>query len=320
MFRTFVVPLDGSTLAERALPYAIRLATARNGRLVLVQAAMAPPPVTIDDSDWEVVQRNAIQESERYLQDIAWSISAELAVEIDVAYGHAADRILETTSRYAADAIVMTTHGRTGLPHLLQGSVTESVLANSTVPVFALYTPPDEPPPPPFPTESARLLVPQDGSRYDPAAVAAAVEMVRTRGEIVLLRVVEPPEYVKMDERGHVLAYIDQQEETERLRALAYLTRVARELRLGEAAIQLRLEVRFGEPVTGIALVAKETCPDLIVMATHGRTGIRRALSGSISGNVIRALRRPVLLVHPHGAEEREVEQQLQTSKSLVIY
>ena len=54
MFRTLVVPLDGSQLAERAMPYAIRLAQASQARLVLMQAVLAPPPVPSTAPNWNV--------------------------------------------------------------------------------------------------------------------------------------------------------------------------------------------------------------------------------------------------------------------------
>src|SRR5438067_4100050 len=113
MFRTFVVPLDGSALAERAVPYAVRLAQARQGRLILMRAALAAPPRTLDGSDWEREQAEAIDEAERYLRKTAESLAGQVAVEAP--YGHAAAQILETATRYAADGIIIATHGRTGL-------------------------------------------------------------------------------------------------------------------------------------------------------------------------------------------------------------
>src|SRR5690242_9042241 len=135
MFRTLVVPLDGSPLAERAVPYAIGLAQSSGGRLVLTRAVLAPAPSTLDGSDWERPQAEAIEEAKAYLDDMAESISGQVSgVEVAVPYGRAVERIIETVHAYEADAVVMATHGRTGLAHLLYGSVTEGVLARSGVP------------------------------------------------------------------------------------------------------------------------------------------------------------------------------------------
>jgi nucleotide-binding universal stress UspA family protein len=300
MFRTFVVPLDGSALAERAVPYAVRLAQARQGRLILMRAALAAPPRTLDGSDWEREQAESITEAERYLSEMAESISSQVAVETVTPYGRAAAQILETASRHAADGIVMATHGRTGLPHLLYGSVTEAVLADSTAPVFVVYARPGEQSAPPLAPYNARLLVPQDGSAYDAPALQAALEILGLRGEIVLVTVIPPAEHVVRDEFGRVLAYLDQQEEADRTRARDYLSTIASGLRDRPLPIPVKVDVRVGDPASCIAMAAIDESADLIVMATHGRTGIRRAVLGSVAGTVLRAGPTPVLLVHPH--------------------
>jgi len=95
MFHTLLVPLDGSELAERAVPYAIRLAQASHARLVLMQAVLAPPPATLDGADWERIQVDAIAEVSTYLEEMAESMSGQVdAVEIATPYGRAADKIL----------------------------------------------------------------------------------------------------------------------------------------------------------------------------------------------------------------------------------
>ena len=78
MFRTLAVPLDGSALAERALPYAIRLAQAAQGRLILVRAALAAPPARPDGSNWKDEQQQAISVAEKYLREMAESVSGRL--------------------------------------------------------------------------------------------------------------------------------------------------------------------------------------------------------------------------------------------------
>ena len=97
-------------------------------------------------------------------------------------YGHAADRILESVQHFDADAIVMTTHGRTGLAHLLRGSVAEAVLAQSHVPVLLLHTRPGEAAAAPFDVSSARVLVPLDSSPFSETAVPVATSLLGGAG------------------------------------------------------------------------------------------------------------------------------------------
>jgi nucleotide-binding universal stress UspA family protein len=236
---------------------------------------------------------------------MADSLSGQVfAVEVAVPYGRPADKILETVDAYQADGVVMSTHGRTGVDHLLHGSVTEGILARSHVPVFVVYARPGEAEAPAFAPDSARLLVPQNGSEYDAPALKAAVEMLGPRGEIVLVMVATPPDHVVQDYTGRfVLAYLDQQEEAITREARDYLMAVAEPLRKLPLPINIKVDVRLGEPANGIVMAAVDTQADVIVMATHGRTGITRAMLGSVAGQVLRAASTPVVLVHPSRAE-----------------
>jgi nucleotide-binding universal stress UspA family protein len=308
MFRTLVVPLDGSQLAERAVPYAIRLAQSSHARLVLMQAVLAPPTAALD-ADWERLQLEAIAEARAYLAHVAEDMSGQLtAVEIATPYGRAADKILQTIDTYQADGLVMSTHGRTGFDHLLHGSVTEAILARCDVPVFVVYARPGQAPAPPFSPANARLLVPQNGSEYDAPALQLAREMLGPRGDIVLVTVAPTPEHVLHDDSGrHVVAYLDQQEEALTREAREYLAQVAEPLGKGPAPINVKVDVRVGDPVSGIAIAALDTQADLIVMATHGRTGIKRAVLGSVAGTVMRTVDTPVVLVHPRVPPPQDV-------------
>ena len=318
MFSTLIVPLDGSELAERALPYAIRLAQASHARLVLMQAVHAPPTASMEGANWEHEQLDTIAEARTYLTRIAESLSAQVdSVSTAVLYGRPIDKILEAIAAFQADGVVMTTHGRTGLDHLLHGSVTEELLARSHLPVFVVYARPGQAAAIPFSPERARLLVPQNASEFDAAALQAGVEMLGPEGEIVLETVVAPPEHVAMDETGrHVLAYLDQQEETRLQAAREYLAAVAEPLRNSLTPISIKIDVRLGEPASGIVLGALDKQADLIVMATHGRTGLHRAVVGSVAGTVLRTASTPVVLVRPNvasppdeGASEQVAEE-----------
>lgn len=300
MFRTLVVPLDGSELAERALPYAVWLASAGKGQLILVRVALAPPPARIDGAQWEQAQTEAMGEAEAYLASVAEKVATRVPVKTSAPYGHAARKILEAIEGLEADGVVMATHGRTGLAHLVYGSVAEAVLADSPVPVFLVHAQPGESALSPFNPSTARAVVPLDGSAFAEAALHTAADLVGTTGELVLVTVVEPPDHVERDEHGRVLAYLDQQEEASTRDAREYLFRVAAELVQHYPGIRIRPYVRIGEAATGIVVAAVDRSADLVVMATHGRTGFRRAVLGSVAGAVLRTGTTPVLLVGPH--------------------
>jgi nucleotide-binding universal stress UspA family protein len=295
MLRRLVVPLDGSELAERALPYATQLAQARDGRLVLVRVALAPPP---SGFNWEEQQLAAISQAEQYLAEVAEKLNQEVPTETSVPYGKASARIVDAVREFEADGVVMATHGRTGPAHLLYGSVAEAVLAASPVPVLLVQAQPGQDAVPFDPT-SACLLVPLDGSAFAEAAVPTAVDVLGPNGELVLVRVVAPADHVVRDDRGQVIAYLDQMQEHLEREASDYLYSVVRQLVREHADLKVRPDIRVGDAAVSLAAAAAEHRTDLIVMASHGRTGLQRAVLGSVAGSVLRTTRTPVLLVHP---------------------
>ena len=132
---TILVPLDGSSLAEAALPRAVELAEGSGAALLLLRAAHAPTLPGVDPTEAQV---KVVEEAEEYLTDVAKRLAASgLAnVRTSVWYGPAAYAIVEGARLHKADLIVMTTHGRSGLRRLILGSVAESVLRGTTTPIL----------------------------------------------------------------------------------------------------------------------------------------------------------------------------------------
>src|SRR5690242_7472272 len=100
MFHTLIVPLDGSELAERALPYAISLAASARGEVVLVRVAQAPIPIAVEAADFDDLQRIAIGEAESYLARIAATIPPHVSVKTFVPCGRVARRLQETVHQF----------------------------------------------------------------------------------------------------------------------------------------------------------------------------------------------------------------------------
>jgi len=134
---TLIVPLDGSTMAEGALPRATEMARATGARLILLRAVQAH---TFPGADPIEAQVNAVREAETYLTGVAERLGALGVTDIkrSVWYGPAAAAIVEAANFNRADMIVMTTHGRTGVGRLVMGSVAESVLRGTTMPILII--------------------------------------------------------------------------------------------------------------------------------------------------------------------------------------
>lgn len=132
-----LVPLDGSALAEAALPQAMELATSTGAKLLLVRAAEAH---TLPGADPTDAQIKVVSEAEEYLAQVQERLAAQgiKAVETSVWYGPAAYAIVEAARLAKADLIAMTTHGRSGLGRLILGSVAASVLRGTTTPILLI--------------------------------------------------------------------------------------------------------------------------------------------------------------------------------------
>lgn len=133
-----LVPLDGSSLAEAALPRAVELARENpRATLVLLRAAEA---FAVPGSDVVEKQVMAVKEAEEYLEAVADRLRRQglLNVETAVWYGAAAPAIVEAARVNHVELIVMSTHGRSGLGRLFLGSVAESVLRGTETPILLL--------------------------------------------------------------------------------------------------------------------------------------------------------------------------------------
>jgi nucleotide-binding universal stress UspA family protein len=130
-----VVALDGSVLAEAPLWNALDLAEKNGATLSLLRAAEAH---ALPGTDKVEAQVTAIREAEEYLSAVVRRLADRgfKRVESHVWYGPAAAAIVEAATTQRADLIVMSTHGRSGLGRLILGSVAESVLRGTTIPIL----------------------------------------------------------------------------------------------------------------------------------------------------------------------------------------
>jgi nucleotide-binding universal stress UspA family protein len=294
MYRTILVPLDGSSLAERALPWAQRLAAAADGRLILLRVVRGPPPSAAGEPLREGVPRH---EAEAYLHRLARRLGTT-PVDPVVLEGDAAQTILGESARRGIELIVMSTHGRAGIGRWISGSVADAVMRQAGVPVLLV---PAACASGGWPTDRApRILVPLDCSPLSEAVLPGAAGLAAPSGaELILLSVT--PHLVAADLYGRV--YVDY-EGPDRAARRRYLEGVARGLRAAGRAVRTR--DGFGPVAAVIGDVAREEGVDLIAIATHGRGGATRLVLGSVALGVVQGATVPVLVVRP--AEVRRGE------------
>ncbi len=154
------------------------------------------------------------------------------------------------------------------------------------------------------------IVVPLDRSGFGEAALGSLKKLARTPDDrVVLTQVCQPPDKPYFEDK----APFDEELETLRAEAEEYLREVRLRLKAEAWAVtQIDLEVRTGEPVPEIIAVAKERHADLILMATHGRTGLKQVVMGSVAGAVLRSGDLPVVLVRP-----RDLHEPLNTDEAL---
>jgi nucleotide-binding universal stress UspA family protein len=169
-----------------------------------------------------------------------------------------------------------------------------------------------------------RLLVPLDGSELAEAVLPHVAELGQSCArEIILLRVIAPPgdgtralfESLRLDmpmapqpelveDMTAVQHPIYREREIASLQAHAKRSLTKAKEWLSEAGVESRTEVLFGRPAERIVDYAHDEQVDLIAMVTHGRSGFRRRVFGSVAEKVLRTTTLPVLLVRPPGADE----------------
>jgi nucleotide-binding universal stress UspA family protein len=137
MYRTIIVPLDGSPLAEMVLPHVEEIAWRFEGRVILIR--VVPPSDGMTDEATLSSRRAMLDEADRYLQGIQGELRAKgIDTHREILEGKVAEAIVDYARRHQADLLAMTTHGRSGLSRLVYGSVADRVLRTAPCPVLLI--------------------------------------------------------------------------------------------------------------------------------------------------------------------------------------
>jgi nucleotide-binding universal stress UspA family protein len=310
MVRTIMVPLDGSTFAEHALPIALGLARECGGRVHLVQAHEPPPvPSSPDilipyDGEWDAAMRG----NERsYLDSVANRVAerAGVTVRTELLDGVPAMALAAYAREMELDLIVMTTHGRGGLSRMWLGSVADGVVRRSGVPVLVLR-PTDEEVDYEARLTPRHILIPLDGSELSHGIIETAAWLGSLTGaRLTLLRVTVPVPVLRapgpLSDDGFAAKLVAEQEQ----HARAYLDRVSEGLRSRGLEVETAI-VAHTSPASAVLEFAATNAVDLIGIATHGRGGWSRLALGSVADKVLRGSVIPVLLYRPPAVKVAE--------------
>jgi nucleotide-binding universal stress UspA family protein len=296
MFKKILVPLDGSPMAELAVQPALTLAKAGDGELILLRSTKPvftslPEYAGEYEWAWPVESYDESHEAaQQYLHDLNAGIqSAEVAVRSQVVDGDEAGAIIGIAEAEEVDLIVMTSHGRSGARRKLLGSVTERVLHHASCPVLVIRSE--------MPVK--RIVITLDGSPLSEKALGPGLFLAQSFGaDATLLRVNpiisilgfdygaqvagEAEEYVRRGAHEHAETY------------LAYAAR-----RMVHAGIGADTAVIDGPVVDSILDYIEGSRVDLLIMTTHGRSGLKRWVYGSVTSKVLSGSKCSMLIIRP---------------------
>jgi nucleotide-binding universal stress UspA family protein len=286
MFRTILVPLDGTRFAESALPIATRLARGGSSSLHLVLAHQLVPAL-VGMGEFALPLTNIDEEQRTEEASYLTRTAEELAmagagpVEYREADGPAGPAICEEAIRLDADLVVMTTHGRGGARRLWHGSVADYVVRHLTVPV--LLTHPDHPKTRSADSALRGILVALDLSQDSEAILEPVEKLARiTHAPVTLMHVAKEP----------VLGVWQDFEAPRRLDRIAD--------RLRERGVVVSIRVTTGiSAASSLRDALRESRFDMMAMTTHGAGGLRRMWMGSVADSVVRSASKPVLILRP---------------------
>jgi nucleotide-binding universal stress UspA family protein len=303
MYENILVPLDGSELAEVALPYAEELARQLGSEITLVyiSESVKDSQEDLDQSYLQKIVKSVKERAARYSNTPG--NTPAIKVKSVVLSGHPAGKIVEYAETENIGLIVMSTHGRSGIQRWALGSVADKVMRAATKPVVLIRA------------QGSRsdiraegllrkVVVPLDGSKEAEAVIPYIEELASKLKLGVILIQVLARGYETLE--GY-FPLTDRQIESDKAIATAYLNNLGAILnKKGITVIteeRLSIEIRYGNAAEEIIKLADEKHVDIVAMTTHGRSGVGRRVIGSVAERILREGDTPLLLVRTPGAK-----------------
>jgi nucleotide-binding universal stress UspA family protein len=288
-FRSILVPLDGSPLAEQGIPLALEIARLARSKVRLVMVhPILPPPFYEESAQLYVSVDLAMRKAAReYLRGLAARLREQSTLQISsiLLDGPTEAALARYVHDSGAELVVMTTHGRSGVRGAWLGSVADRLVRRLNVPVLV--------------PRIREILVPLDGSALAEAALAPAAAIAELfEAELVLAQIVPPLTAGSLLPVNFAAGYDRDAVALQRRQAQDYLEECGEALR--KRGIRVRTTVAVG-PNVGEALIglAHPQRIDLVAIATHGRSRVQRLMLGSVADKLIRGAEPPVLAVRP---------------------
>jgi nucleotide-binding universal stress UspA family protein len=285
MPRTILVPLDGSASAEQAFNYAAVIAQPVSSELLFFRAVPTTGSATASARAYD---RALIEEAQSYLDGFVHRARARgLRADAVLSEDEAGAALLAAARDHGTDMIVMTTHGRGGQNRVIYGSMAQTVISQTTVPVFMV---PRDAEPNWVPDRTFRLVVSLDGSALAEQALPAGRALARAlSAHMILVRAVDPHTWITGDGEWSLA---DPTVEAEKYLA-SWVARIS------EEGIPAQGHVGQGPAARVIRKAAREFDAQAIVMSSHGQSGLAPTLAGAVTEAVLGGAHVPVAIVRP---------------------
>ncbi len=289
MMERILVSLDGSNLGELALAYVKELANAFNSEVYLVHVCEK------HDSEY----RHTVQ---LYLEKVAeelWSDFAKAGSKATVKPvlldGKPAAEIVQYAQQERVSLVIITSHGHSGIMPWTMGSTASKVVQTIQIPVLlvraSMFNKKRQPA-----KLFSKILLPLDNSELGEAALPYVSQIAqKLKSEVILFSVIESGQRVHTIGGQDYIRFPEQQVESTRIETNKYLTLTSK--KLSDNGVNVRSIVREGDAAGEIIKYAKENNISLVAMSSHGRSGMRGWVFGSVSNKVLQAGKTPLLLV-----------------------
>jgi len=278
VYKKILVATDGSQYCEGAIREAINMAKTYTSQIYAMSVIEINPEVIAEPGALPILEKME-KERGKYLEGIKERLAKEnISCEIILREGEETDRfIIEEADKRGAGLIVMGRRGKTGLMRLLMGSVTARVIAHTPCPVLVV--------PRASSIKLKGIVIATDGSKYSEAAAREALNLIKCCASTCTLNVIAVVRKDATKERIQIakdaIKEIKQDAEKENIQVDALLATGKVHESIHESIVEY----------------AREKDADIIVMGSHGRTGIKRLLMGSVTERVIGHTDRAVLVV-----------------------
>jgi nucleotide-binding universal stress UspA family protein len=308
MYKVIMVPTDGSGFDREAIRVALRIAERSDAKVRLVRVLAtgsffgmaAAAEGTAIAADVVRSERDKAL-SELYALAAECRVTSKADITVDLHAGPVNDVLQGYARRNDVDLIVISTHARSGLSRLSLGSVTDSLIRHTTIPVLVVK-PSTSYLNPQVHEVFRRIVVPLDGSTLAEQILPRVLTLASLEdAEITLLNVLVPQSHAQKEIADPDLPWWDKDISI----AQSYLFRIAGNLR--RAGVPVTTDIMISENIAGaIGDFAGREKADLIAIATHGRGGLNRILHGSVADAVMHSTRMSMLVFKPDNFAAKE--------------